>query len=126
MASPPDPARALLERITRAYYAAVGATLCGRRDEADARQAELATAMDEARRLLHPPIPWKTIAAKVRNAQGGTAGEREAKDFLREFRSRGVRPWYGYVEPVGLPYEDPARRESWGPRTADEIDWAGF
>lgn len=52
-----DPARALLDRICRAYYAALGALLAARREEADARQAELASVMDEARRLLNLPIP---------------------------------------------------------------------
>jgi hypothetical protein len=126
MPSPPDPARALLARLTRAFYGAMGAGICGKRVEADALLAELAAAMDEARRFLHPPIPWRELAAKVRNAQGGTAGPAEARDMLREFRARGVRPWYGWTAPVGLPYEDPAKRESWGPRSADEVDWAGF
>jgi hypothetical protein len=30
--------------------------------------------MDEARRLLHRPIPWTQFMDKVRNGQGGTAG----------------------------------------------------
>jgi hypothetical protein len=121
-----DPARRLLERITRAYYGALGALLAGRREDADARQAELATAMDEARRLLHPPIPWTQLVGKVRNGQGGTAGEKEAKDMLRAFRDHGHRPWNGWTGPVGLPHEDPARMETWGPRSRDEVDWVGF
>jgi hypothetical protein len=121
-----DAARALLERLTRTYYGALGALLAGRREEADARQAELAAAMDEARRLLHPPIPWSQLLGKVRNGQGGTFGEREAKELLRAFRGKGQRPWYGWSAPVGLPHEDPARNETWGPRSPDEVDWTGF
>lgn len=60
----------------------------------------------------------------MRNAQGGVAGAAEAREFIQAFRKKGTRPWYGWTEPVGLPYEDPSKRG--GPRTADEVDWGGF
>jgi hypothetical protein len=122
----PDPARQLLAKVTQAYYAAVGSIVAGRGVEAERAQAELARLMDEARRLLWPPLPWRELVPKVRNAQGGAAGEKEAREMLRGLREKGQRPWYGWVAPLGLPHEDPARMESWGPRSREDVDWAGF
>jgi len=121
-----DPARSLLARVVQAYYGAVGSVIAGRREEAETRLAELARLMDEGRRLLWPPIPWVQLMPRVRNAQGGTAGEKEAREALRVLHDRGQRPWYGFTEPIGLPHEDPARNETWGPRSRDDVEWTGF
>jgi len=76
--------------------------MAGRREQTEARLAELARLMDEARRALWPPIPWKQLVPKIRNAQGGVAGEKEARDFRRTYRDKGQRPWYDFTMPVGF------------------------
>ena len=48
------------------------------------------------------------------------------REYLRAFHEKGQRPWYGYTMPVGFPHEDPARKETWGPRSRDDVDWTGF
>jgi len=126
MAPDQDFMRTLFARVVRAYYGAVGSLIAGRREEAEARQAELASLMDDARRALWPPMPWKQLVPKIRSAQGGVAGEKEARDFLLAFLEKGQRPWYGFTMPVGFPHEDPARKETWGPRSRDDVDWTGF
>jgi len=118
--------RVLLARVVQAYYGAVGSLIAGRPEEAETRQAELASLMEEARRLLWPPMPWKQLVPKIRNAQGGVASEKSAREFLRALRDKGQRPWYGFTMPVGFPHEDPARNETWGPRSRDDVDWTGF
>jgi hypothetical protein len=123
---PPDATRQLLAKIVTGYYAAVGATVALRAAEAERAGAELARLMDEARRFLWPPIAWRDLLSKVRNAQGGVAGDKEAREMLLALKDKGQRPWYGWYAPLGLPHEDPSRMESWGPRSREDVDWSGF
>lgn len=126
MTPPLDPTRQLFASVVRAYYAAVGATVAQRTAEAERASAELARLIDESRRILWPPVPWRELSTHIRNMQGGSAGEREALEALRLLREKGMRPWYGWTAPVGLAHEDPARSETWGPRSPAEVDWTGF
>ena len=61
--------------------------------------------MDEARRLLHPPIPWSQLVGRVRNGQGGAARGQVvwAPGMSRDEQMARRRKAYG-LEPQDLDY----------------------